>query len=235
MLLKEYQGRFDYKLNAQGEAMIIGCQDAAESDHSATLDGHPVTAIGDYVFYTNKQMTGIALPEGLRHIGTWAFGKCSRLAGIALPDSLETLGDNPFVMTKARLSLSPDHPHLALMDGMLFHKGDMRLICYPLDSLAETCLVPEGTLHIGPLAFCNVMTLRTVVLPEGLQSIEKDAFIWCYGLCSVNLPASVTQIDPTAFTGCPTLTLTVAPDSPGAAYANDNQIPFVYAEAAPAL
>ncbi|MGI6635685.1 MAG: leucine-rich repeat protein [Christensenellales bacterium] len=232
MLLKEYQcDGFDYKLNMQGEAMIIGCQDAAgEVTIPAVLNGHPVTSIGDWTFYNNNRIISVTLPEGLRHIGTWALGRCSQLAGIALPDSLETMGENPFALTKAKLFLSPDHPHFALLDGMLFHKGERRLVYYPFDSLAGTCEVPEGTLHIGSRAFCNTMALRTVVLPEGLQSIEGDAFTWCFGLRRINIPASVMSIAPTAFTDCQALTLTVTPDSIGAAFANDNQIPFVYAE-----
>jgi hypothetical protein len=232
MLLKKYQcDGFDYKLNMQGEAMIIGCQDAAgEVTIPAVLNGHPVTAIGDWTFYNNNRITSVTLPEGLRHIGTWALGRCSQLAGIALPDSLETMGENPFALTKAKLFLSPDHPHFALLDGMLFHKGERRLVYYPFDSLAGTCEVPEGTLHIGSRAFCNTMALRTVVLPEGLQSIEGDAFTWCFGLRRINIPASVMSIAPTAFTDCQALTLTVTPDSIGAAFANDNQIPFAYAE-----
>jgi hypothetical protein len=230
--LKEYQCEgFDYKLNEHGEAVIIRCWDAAgKVTIPAALDGHPVAAIDDWAFYNNNLLTGVTLPEGLRSIGNGAFGRCAKLAGIALPDSLEAMGDNPFLLTKAKLSLSPNHPHFALTDGMLFHKGDMRLICYRPGSKAGTCDVPEGTLQIGAWAFCNVTALRTAVLPEGLQSIEGNAFTWCSGLRSLNLPASVAYIDPTAFTDCQQLTLTVAPDSPGAAFANDNQMPFAYAE-----
>jgi hypothetical protein len=234
-LFKEHRcDGYDYKLNPQGEATIIRCPDAAgEVVLPAALDGHPVAAIDDWAFYNNNLLTGVTLPEGLRSLGNRAFGRCIHLAGIALPDSLETLGGNPFVMTKAKLSLSPEHPHLALLNGMLFHKGERRLVYYPFDSPAGACEVPEGTLHIGQWAFCNALALRTVLLPEGLQSIEGDAFTWCFGLRSVNIPASVISIDPTAFTDCNALTLTVAPDSPGAAFADRHGIPFVYAETTP--
>jgi hypothetical protein len=83
-----------------------------------------------------------------------------RMAGAGVDNFKKTIAG-----TESRLSLSPKHPHLALVNGMLFRKGENRLVCYPFDSPAGTC---------------------------------------------------------------------AAPDSIGAAFANDNQMPFVYAETAPA-
>ncbi|MGI6689325.1 MAG: leucine-rich repeat domain-containing protein [Christensenellales bacterium] len=210
-------------------------------------------SIGDWAFLCCYSLTGITLPEGLQSIGDRAFSWCDSLTGITLPDSLETMGDNPFERTKTELSLSPDHPRFALVDGMLIDKEEKRLVCYPYGSRAETCVVPEGILHIGNWAFSYCDSLTGITLPKGLQSIGDEAFSYCSNLTSITLPeglqsiggwafsdcarltslsipASVTVIKPDAFDNCPSLTLTVAPNSIGAAYANDNGIPFVYAE-----
>ncbi|MGI6689323.1 MAG: leucine-rich repeat domain-containing protein [Christensenellales bacterium] len=182
-------------------------------------------SIGDYAFFSCDSLTSMTLPEGLQSIGVGAFSSCNNLTGMTLPDSVETMGDNPFVRTKAELRLSPDHPRFALVDGMLIDKSSKRLVCYPYGSRTETCVVPEGILHIGNRAFSWCDSLTGITLPKGLQSIGDGAFSSCNNLTSLNIPASVITIRSDAFDNCPLLTLTVAPNSIGAAYANDNQIP----------
>ena len=134
-------------------------------------------SIGVRAFYECEGLAGIKLPEGFKRIENEAFYGCSSLGGIALPDSLTAMGDNPFAKTKAKLSLSPDHPHFALVDGMLIDKGKKRLVSHSCGSLAETCAVPEGTQHIGASAFYSCDCLTGIRLPEGLQSIKKQAFM----------------------------------------------------------
>ena len=56
-----------------------------------TIDGLPVTAIGDNAFCYCTGLTSITLPEGCTTIGYYAFSNCTKLTSITLPASLTTI------------------------------------------------------------------------------------------------------------------------------------------------
>ena len=61
---------YKYILLADGTAEITDyAGNAAELSVPDTLDGHQVTSIGDYAFFTCSSLTSIALPEGITSIG----------------------------------------------------------------------------------------------------------------------------------------------------------------------
>ena len=127
-------------------------------------------SIGVRAFYECEGLAGITLPEGLKRIKNEAFYGCSSLGGIALPDSLTAMGDNPFAKTKAKLSLSPDHPHFALVDGMLI---EARNAWCPIPAAQETCGARRHTA-------CGASALQRACRHSpagGLQSIKKQA-LW---------------------------------------------------------
>lgn len=62
------------------------------------IDGHPVTAIGQYAFY-GIQMTSISIPSTVTSIGQFAFHKCVKLASVNISNSLTTIGVGAFTMT----------------------------------------------------------------------------------------------------------------------------------------
>ena len=59
---------------------------------------------------------------------------------------------------------------------------------------------------IGPSAFRENTSIKSVSLPEGLTVIESSAFYNCDGLTSIEIPASVTSIEGSAFAYCQNLT-----------------------------
>lgn len=74
--------------------------------------------------------------DGLASIGDYAFSYCNSLKNVVIPDSVTTIGENPFKKCKdlASIMISPDHPTLATINGVLFDKTDKRLIWYPMSS-----------------------------------------------------------------------------------------------------
>ena len=60
-----------------------------------TIDGLPVTAIGDNAFCYCAGLTSITLPEGCTTIGYYAFSGCTNLTSITLPDGC-SIGEGAF-------------------------------------------------------------------------------------------------------------------------------------------
>ena len=102
-------GDYEYALLKDGTAEITKYTgEAKELEVPGELDGHVVTNFGDN-----------------------AYEFCS-LRSITIPDSIETMGSNPFVGDDISISVSSDHPYLAVIDGVLFSKTDERLIYFPI-------------------------------------------------------------------------------------------------------
>lgn len=57
----------------------------------ATLDGHPVIAIGERAF-ENSSIAAIVLPEGLETVGWFAFYGCASLLNVTIPASVTSIG-----------------------------------------------------------------------------------------------------------------------------------------------
>ena len=173
-----------------------------------------VTTIGRMAFAECSGLTEFSLPDGVTTIGDGAFYDCWRLTEFSIPDSVTAIGD--FVFTgcgNIRFTVSPDNPHFAVTDGVLFSRDDGRLIRYPLTLQAESYAVPEGVRIIGPQAFRECESLTAVTFPDSLTTIADMAFYSCAGLRKLSLPESVTTIGDGAFGGCVSLTEIVIPDS----------------------
>ena len=150
--------------------------------------------------------------------------------------------------------MSPDHPYLAVIDGVLFQKADKILIAYPAGIKSTTYSIPYGITTIGDSAFYNCSSLKSVTIPDTVTSIGNDTFYWCSSLTSIAIPNSVTFIGDDAFLWCDSLrsavisdsvtfignhaffmciylTLTVPRNSYAAEYAKTNDIPYNYSDA----
>ncbi len=92
--------------------------------------------------------------------------------------------------------------------------------------------LPDSLISIGDNVFEYCVSLPGVIIPEGVTSIGNYAFARCYALTSVTIPASITSIGKGAFQECENLTLLVTKGSPAERYAQDNEIPYVYADVA---
>ena len=186
-------GDYQYALLDDGTIEITKYNGSA--DHlaiPAKLDGKTVTAIGDR-----------------------AFLFCSSLTSVSIPDSVEQIGANPFENCSAlkTISVSPEHPYFATIDGVLFRKADKLLIAYPAGSKSSTYTIPQGIAAIGDSAFSSCKFLTSISIPDSVTSIGDSAFSSCDSLTSVSIPDSVTAIGDRVFYGCSSLTSVSIPDS----------------------
>ena len=80
------------KYETEGDAVTItGCDKKASGALiiPATIDGNPVTSIGDHAFMLCPSLTSIIIPDGVTSIGEYAFEKCTSLTEVTF------LGDAP--------------------------------------------------------------------------------------------------------------------------------------------
>lgn len=170
-----------------------------------------VTSIGDYAFEECESLASIDLPESVTSIGVGAFNRCENLTVITLPESINIMGGNPFgSLSDIEIQVSPNHPYLEVIDGVLFSKPDKRLIYCP--PTKESYEVPEGIENIGAEAFSFSYDLTSIDLPDSVTSIGNNAFFSC-ALTSIDLPESVTSIGDSAFGGCGLLTSIDLPEN----------------------
>ena len=136
-------------------------------------------------------------------------------SSIIIPDSVTAIGANPFRYCKAltTITVSPDHPALAVIDGVLFSKADKRLVCYPTAFTETAYAIPQGITCVGDDAFSGCGNLTSITIPDSVTSIGAGAFSGCSSLTSITLPDSVTAIGDYAFSWCERLTSITIPDS----------------------
>ncbi|MBR3765521.1 MAG: leucine-rich repeat domain-containing protein [Clostridia bacterium] len=247
-------GDFQYILLEDGTAEITGYSGkAAELTIPAELDGHTVTSLADSSIAFCRKLITVTIPDTVVSIADHAFASCRKLTTVSIPDSVLFVGANPFASCDmlTDIIVSPDHPTLAIIDGVLFSKTDKTLICYPTTLPDSTYAVPQGICSIGSYAFQNCDSLisitlpdtivfidddafsacnnlATVNLPDGVTSIGESAFSFCTSLTSLNIPENVTAIGADAFLACSALTITVPRDSYAAQYCKENNLPYTY-------
>ena len=148
-----------------------------------------LTSIGTWMFSGCESLSGITLPGSLTHIGCEVFENCKSLTSIMLPDSLTDIEDNPFIGCDklTRIQVSPDHPTLAVINGVLFSKAEKELICYPCALTQESYTVPNGVTSIGHDAFKGCRFLKSITLPDSPIHIEENPFTDCDELMRIHV------------------------------------------------
>ena len=173
-----------------------------------------VKSIGDYAFSYCFPLTAFTIPESVTELGSYVFNECAGLGRVTLPDSLSAIGNNPFVACASltEIAVSPDHPALAVTDGVLFSKPDRRLVCALPALSAEHFDIPDGTRTVGAHAFYGCGCLVSVTIPDSVTAFGIGAFADCTGLTEVKLPAGITEISDFLFAGCESLSAFSIPD-----------------------
>ena len=94
-----------------GEVTVIDCDKAATGELIIpdTIEGNPVTSIGDSAFEGCDRLKSITIPDSVTSIGTYAFFGCSSLTSIAIPDSVTSIGVRAFAVCRNLTSITiPD-------------------------------------------------------------------------------------------------------------------------------
>ena len=164
-------GDYQYTLNEDGTAVLtkyLGSQTDLTLPDS--LDGHPLTGIGNNAFYQSPALCSVMLPAGVKAIGASAFALCPELETVPLPEGLERIGYSAFfqcpflkevslpatlleIQSQAfsncegltEISVDPRNETWKAIDGVLFSKDGSQLHTYPAGRADASYAIPEGT------------------------------------------------------------------------------------------
>lgn len=217
-----------------------------------TVDGYPVKAIGSTAFMERKDITGVALSEGIEEIGLGAFAGCSNLTSLSLPESLRIIGEsafmncnilhlsipknvysiegNPFCCNSnlETITVESGSPYFASRYNALYTADLTKIICTAYGYRIGYYDVREGTIFIGRECFYGDRASEYYTIADGVTTIEAYAFYNCSELKEIQIPESVTTIAATAFQNCNQVTINTIQGSYADSYAQENNIPVKY-------
>lgn len=163
------------------------------------------TAVGDYAFYANTQLTSVVIPNSVKTIGASAFANCTELKTLSVGEGVMVVKADAFANCRSLETLTWNaKKSTASVSASGIFEGAKNLTSLTLGKSVST---------IPAAAFRNCTGLTSVTLPNTLKVIPERLFSGCTSLVSVTLPSSLTEVREDAFRGCSALSNITFPAS----------------------
>jgi PKD repeat protein/uncharacterized protein YejL (UPF0352 family) len=156
-----------------------------------TINGLPVTGIGESAFSGCAGVTGVTIPNTVTSIGTSAFAGCVNVNAVTIPGTVTSIGERGFYFCPRLYSVTIPNSVVSI--------GDYAFASCP--GLSNVVL-GNGVTNIPGFAFAFDTSLAGITIPNNVTGIGTNAFGYCSGLTSVTIPDSVTSIGDFAFNSC---------------------------------
>lgn len=160
----------------------------------------PVIEIADNSF-SNTQVEGAILTDGIMYIGNHVFEECSNLHQVVLPISVKEIGDGAFKNCRSLKSVAL--PEMLEKIGASAFEG----------TGLRTITIPKSVYWIGGTAFAHCKHLEYMDIPDNIEQISNGMFEECRELKRVDLHENLRSIGDRVFFGCSSLDILVIPDS----------------------
>lgn len=234
-------GDFSYMVLEDGTIGLTAyLGNSTDVEIPAQIEGKNVSTLGDELFWYNKELTSVTLPETIEYIGARVFQSCVSLAEIKLPDSVHEIGDACFLgcsnLAKINVPASlvyvgafafDETPWITQFDGCTsIILGGRIFYKYLADE--DKVVIPEGALCISGNAF-DGKSLSFVKIPDTIAFIGDYAFYNCKNLKEIKLPSEVYYIGENSL-GMIAGTNEAKPVKDFTVYADENTLGASYAE-----
>jgi hypothetical protein len=180
----------------------------------STINGLPVTIIGDWAFNDCTSLTSVTIPNSVTIIEDWAFNGCG-LTNVTMPNSVIIIGACVFRQCISLTSVTIGNSVIYIGEGAF--SG-----CNGLTDIT----IPNNVLSIGSIAFypCTNLTsltidmttvgddffsidsLKNVIIGDHVKAIQSEVFWFLTNLTSVTIGNSMLYIGGDAFSYCTNLT-----------------------------
>ena len=176
---------------------------------SVDLSNTNVTIMKDGVFFMNKSLTSIQLPNKLVEFWNNAFNGCTALNNIVMPSTVEKIYDYVFQDCTSLSNVTFNNSYTVL-GGHVFKNCPLAAVTFPktLGSIGEYAFestkletVDLSNTQIKKLdkgSFYNCQQLKDVKLPTALTDIGEKAFNKS-AIASITFPSFLQKIDAWAF------------------------------------
>lgn len=164
---------FTYTLDKDENATITGYNgNASALSIPATIDGHPVVAIGQSAFSGRTGLQAVYIADSVMEIEYYAFKDCKSLKTVKLSKSLTYMYYGAF-------------------------ENCVSLTSIEIPKSLQEANVYSGSSGYGPFRGCS--NLSTVTFEDGATEVAEGLFESCPGLTSIVIPDTVTVIESNAF------------------------------------
>ena len=130
-----------------------------------TINGLPVTSIGNYAFWGCTSLTRITIPNSVISIGNWAFYECTYLTSITLFNSVTSIGSSAFSDCRSLASVTLGNRVTNIAYGTF--SG-----CTSLTRIT----IPNSVTSIGGNAFEGCISLQGIYFKGDAPSLGGAVF-----------------------------------------------------------
>ena len=183
-------------LQTSNDSIIVTCKN--------TVLPNTLTAIPDYAFCNNTELTHMDIPASVKSIGKYAFYGCTNLQDITIPAAVTTIGECAFTSCPSMESMVVENGN-TVFDSRDNCNAIIQTASDELISGCKNSVIPGSVTTIGSRAFYR-SALTSVNIPESVTTIDPDAFRECAALTTVSMGKHVTKIGTNAFFSCKALT-----------------------------
>ncbi len=193
-----------FSLSPDGKSYYVSgigtCEDS-ELFIPSMYNGLPVTAIGEFAFYQNKNLTEVAIPDTVMNIDYGAFSECNGLTSVMIGNGVTSIADGVFYNCTSLVYNEYDNAYY------LGNSANPYVVLIRAKSTdIELCEINEKTKIIYRSAFANCVSLTSIAIPGSVMIIDDNAFYCCKGLTSLTMGNGVVSIGTYAFYDCRGLT-----------------------------
>lgn len=209
----ETSGDFEYSVDSGNVRITRYIGSGGPVDIPATIDGKPVTSIGELAFQQCSGITSINIPNSVTSIQQGAFSNCSGLSSITIPSSVTSIENTAFWGCSGLTSINI--PSSVTSIGVNVFYGCIGLTGITVDSSNTSYCSESGVLFNKDkttLIYYPLGKTGSYTIPDGVTVIEQYAFYCNSKLTSVTIPSSVTSIGESAFQFCSKLTIIYIPN-----------------------
>jgi hypothetical protein len=131
----------------------------------ATINGLPVTSIGNGAFGSCTNLTSITIPNGVTNIGT-AFGSCLSLTNVTIGTGVTSIANEAFAFCTNLTSIT-------IPDSVTSIGSEAFYFCSSLG----TVTIPGSVTNIGSEAFAFCNNLNSVYFTGNAPSADSSVFL----------------------------------------------------------